>query len=182
MRDVSFCTSLFSDPRTRAYSHRALSCLLWALVYAGESDLRFHPELPDLYSSGVRWQREVPTEQSGCGGPGQEKFLGPREVVAQGWADCEDLASWRVAELRVGRGTKRRGPPPKRGHPPALVCPVPFPADDVVVRKHPGAVAARPAFYWRQRKPDSWIYHIVVAWPDGYLEDPSRKMGMGGFA
>lgn len=175
MRDVSFCTGAFSDPRTRAYSERVLSSLLWALVYADESVLRYRPELPLLYRSGVRWKREEPRPgKSGCDGPGQEVFNGVTEVLRDGYADCEDLASWRVSELRLGRGL-RRGPPPKPGHPKPMVCPTAWPQDRP-------KVDARPAFYSRSLPGGRTVYHIVVWWPDGYLEDPSRACGMGGFA
>jgi hypothetical protein len=43
-------------------------------------------------------------------------------------------------------------------------------------------IGARPAFYSRMTGPRIRTYHIVVAWPDGSLEDPSRQLGMGGFA
>jgi hypothetical protein len=34
---------------------------------------------------------------------------------------------------------------------------------------------------WRQRgSPDANIYHAVVRWPDGRIEDPSLALGMGG--
>lgn len=46
---------------------------------------------PRLYDSGVRYQREV----------GTERWLTPAQTYAAGRGDCEDLASWRTAELRV---------------------------------------------------------------------------------
>jgi hypothetical protein len=39
-------------------------------------------------------------------------------------------------------------------------------------------IAARPTYRWR-RRPGITIYHIVVRLPDGRIEDPSRKLGMG---
>ena len=155
MKDVAFCTDLFSSPKTRFFSERALSSLCWALVYADEAWLFDRPgELP-LYESGVRWQKEEPTGRSACpGGNGQEQFLGVRQVRQQGWADCEDLACWRIAELRLGL----HGP------------------------LHAPAVLAKPVFYSRPMANGARMYHIVVQLPDGRLEDPSRRLGMGGFA
>lgn len=46
---------------------------------------------PSLYTSGVRYQREN----------GTERWLVPSQTLAAGRGDCEDLASWRAAELRV---------------------------------------------------------------------------------
>lgn len=53
----------------------------------GEPGLTF----PPLYRAGVRYQREV----------GTERWLTPLQTLASGRGDCEDLASWRAAELRV---------------------------------------------------------------------------------
>lgn len=174
MRDVSFCTDAFADPRTRAYSERTLMCLLWGLVFANESYLLTHPKFPVLYDTHMRWEAEKPTGISNCpGGNGQEQFLGVKQAFDRGRVDCEDLASWRVSELRLGRGGQKRGAPPRPGHPPATIVPVPFPMRPVI--------GARPAFYSRMTAPTIRTYHIVVAWPDGSLEDPSRQLGMGGF-
>lgn len=191
MRDVAFCTDAFASPNNTAYSERVLSALLWALVYANESwmvDLADQAtgqvvsrNLPLLYQSGVFWEAEKPLGVSACpGGNGQERFLGVRQVIADGKADCEDLACWRVAELRLGKpGALRMGTPPRPGHPQAKIVPPPWPSEVAQ-----GGVDAVPAFYSRRTGPRSWLYHIVVAWrlPDGgiLLEDPSRQLGMGG--
>lgn len=178
MRDVSLCSDLFGSAVTREYSDLGLACMLWALTFADESYL-MSPQgahTPPLYEAGVRWQAEVPTGRSACeGGNGQEQFLGPRQILRQGWADCEDFAAWRVAELRTGRvGRRTRGMPPTPGHPEATVVPCPWPQ-----RMRP-AIDVCPAFFSRRIGPNSWMYHIIVFWPDGYLEDPSRVLGMGG--
>lgn len=47
--------------------------------------------LPPLYTSGVRYERER----------GTENWLTPAEVLAAGKGDCEDLAAYRVGELRA---------------------------------------------------------------------------------
>lgn len=39
-------------------------------------------------------------------------------------------------------------------------------------------IPARPVYRWRHR-PGLTIYHIVVRLPDGSIEDPSRRLGMG---
>lgn len=176
MRDVSFCTDAFSDPRTRAYSERVLGCLLWGLVFANEAYLLTHKEFPLLYSAGMRWEAETPTPGlSRCpGGNGQEKFFGVRQAYEAKKVDCEDLCAWRVAETRLGLGLGKRGVAPRVGHPVPTVVPCPFPMRPVV--------GTKPAFYSRMTGPRVRTYHIVVAWPDGTFEDPSKELGMGGFS
>lgn len=172
MRDVTFCTDAFASPEHVAYSERFLACLLWALIYANESYLLSHPNTPPLYSTGVRWKAETPTFRSACeGGRGQEMFLGIAQVMRQGYADCEDLASWRTAEVRLGRGGKR-GVAPRKGHPKVTICPPPYPMRSIGPNVSPG--------FFSRRVGDSIVYHIVTCWPGGVFEDPSRVCGMGG--
>jgi len=47
--------------------------------------------LPPLYDSGIRYQRER----------GTENWLLPSQALLQGASDCEDLAAYRVGELRA---------------------------------------------------------------------------------
>jgi len=80
-------------------SGRVLDILLPALVALDEDYLRMHPKTPPIYASGVRYEPEP---------PGQEQWLTIPWILmrkAQGrGADCEDLACWRTAELRVRAG------------------------------------------------------------------------------
>ncbi len=39
-------------------------------------------------------------------------------------------------------------------------------------------IAAHPVFVWRKLEDGSHLYHIVVRYPDGRIEDPSRRLGM----
>ena len=144
---------------------------LWRnLTEANEGTARL---FPPLYTTNVRWEREKPTGKSPCkGGTGQEQFLGVRQVLDQGFADCEDLVCWVVAMRRTGLDRTRRGPPPRRGHPKVTACPVPYPMN----AQGPNVL---PGFFCRDMG-RVLLYHIVVVWPDGYIEDPSRAMGMGG--
>jgi hypothetical protein len=52
--------------------------------------LRSHPNTPGIYGSGVRFKRER-----------AETWKRIPDVIAAGGGDCEDLAAWRAAELRV---------------------------------------------------------------------------------
>ena len=188
MYDVAVCTDSFADPETVPYGERTLACLLWALIFADQSYLisqdrkalqdrrmgRAVDPVPLLYNAGVVWKREEPQHRTACPeGEGQELFLGVRQVINQGHADCEDVACWRVAELRLGRSLdKRPRMPPNKGHPRPTVLPLPYPMQ-------PAGPAVLPAFFKRQTGPSAWTYHIVVWWPDGTFEDPSRVLGMG---
>lgn len=40
-------------------------------------------------------------------------------------------------------------------------------------------VQARPAIRWKPRRVGGTLFHIVVRLPDGRIEDPSRRLGMG---
>lgn len=68
-----------------------------AMVRVAALDLRRRPGR-SLYRAGVRYQRER---------PGYEAWRLPSQVRASGYGDCEDLAIWRVAELRA-RGVPAR--------------------------------------------------------------------------
>lgn len=60
------------------------ACMMTAARKAGKP-------APLLYTTGVRYKRER---------PGQEHWQSAAELLASGEGDCEDLASYRAAELR----------------------------------------------------------------------------------
>jgi hypothetical protein len=65
-----------------------------ALVATNLVYLQMYPNTVALYDSGVYYKEEK---------FGEEDFFDIPAVLNQGFADCEDLASWRVAEyLSVG--------------------------------------------------------------------------------
>ena len=76
---------------------RVLNIFVRALCAYDVLWLQRHPETPDLYASGVRY-REQPL--------GVERFKPIPLILAQGNADCDQLAPWRAAELRVRHGVK----------------------------------------------------------------------------
>ena len=76
-----------------------LTALLEGLTIANMWLLRNHSQLPPLYQSGVRYKAEP---------PGEEKWEIATRVYAQGFGDCEDLAAWRAAELRLAGETNAR--------------------------------------------------------------------------
>jgi hypothetical protein len=74
---------------------------LEALIMANRMYLRTH-HVPALYESGVRYEEEP------VGQP-YEDFSAIPVVLARGWGDCDDVVSWRIAELRnAGENAKVR--------------------------------------------------------------------------
>jgi len=81
-----------SGPR-RAESLNALVRVVHDL---NVSFLRANPTFPRLYESGVRYAPEPIAER--------EQFCTAPAALANGVADCDDLAPWRSAELVVREG------------------------------------------------------------------------------
>lgn len=71
---------------------RIMYRLVQALVLVDAEYLRKVPNTPLLYASGVRYQQEP---------FGEEEWQDIPYTLKLGYGDCEDLAAWRVAELRV---------------------------------------------------------------------------------
>jgi hypothetical protein len=69
-----------------------LRLMMEALIAANVAFLRRHPETPRLYESGVRYEEEPGT---------QDDWNDIPETLSLGVGDCEDLAGWRIAELRI---------------------------------------------------------------------------------
>jgi hypothetical protein len=92
MRRIEFITSAFRGNASVHETQTYLQLLLHALVGLNVAYLRFHPNTPSIYRAAVRYHREP---------RGHEQWLQVPSVREQTWGDCEDLAAWRVAELRV---------------------------------------------------------------------------------
>lgn len=89
MLDISARLGTFSElsnPDLMVYLIREwiLALSRTNLVY-----LQLHPDTVPLYDSGVYYQEEK---------MGHEDFFDIPEILYQGYADCEDLSAWRVAE------------------------------------------------------------------------------------
>jgi hypothetical protein len=134
MYRITFVLNLFKGEEDRELSHATLRAMLLALMHIDMLYLRAHPEVPLLFKSGVRYAEEP---------PGQEDWQDIPTTLKLGWGDCEDLACWRAAELRVRHG-----------------------------------IQAEPTFIWKLRPNGGYLYHILVKYPDGRIEDPSRTLGM----
>jgi hypothetical protein len=71
--------------------HVGLDAALQGLQALAEAELQAS-DVPPLYASGVRYVREP---------RGHERWLPPSVVLSRGQGDCEDLAAYRAAELRI---------------------------------------------------------------------------------
>jgi type II secretory pathway pseudopilin PulG len=78
--------------RGRADLLRALELAVRAAVADLREAARAGRRLPPIYAAGVRYIRRDPNE----------RWQLPSETMARGGGDCEDLATWRAAELRIG--------------------------------------------------------------------------------
>lgn len=108
--------------------------------------------IPPLYAAGVIYREEA---------PGHEDWLDAPAVLKQGYADCEDLAAYRTAELRVAGFTDVEPVIKYQWIPREMMIRQGYPA-----HKLPGRGV--------------WLVHCCVRWPDGRIEDPSKILGMGG--
>jgi hypothetical protein len=82
------------DTLTEPAKLEALAHLLEALTLVNVAWLREHMQqgAPWLYESGVHYEEEP---------PGRDEWQDIPETIKRGEGDCEDLACWRLAELRV---------------------------------------------------------------------------------
>lgn len=96
---ITFALDLFNPTSPREMSREALNLQLDLLFKIDMLYLRFHPQTPLLYQSGVRYMEEP---------PGQEDWQDIPTTLRIGMGDCEDLACWRAAELNVKYGIKAR--------------------------------------------------------------------------
>jgi hypothetical protein len=70
------------------------SAALDGLTRVNEVLMRRDPSIPPLYATGARW--ELRPED-----PSENRWRYADEVAAEGWGDCQALACYRAAELRV---------------------------------------------------------------------------------
>ena len=129
------CFETISDTKKFGVMH----FLLEGLIMANVAYLLDNPNTPPLYSAGVRYEVEP---------EGRDEWQDIPDTLMRRTGDCEDLACWRVAELRV-----------KGGEPEATTH---------------ISVSTIPA----QSGTLQTVYHITVRRADGRIEDPSRRLGM----
>jgi hypothetical protein len=149
---------------------------------------------PPVYNSGLHYETEKGTEiwpdipSLLMGTMGKGVYPGP-------WGDCEDLACYRVAELREVPWHYERVAPwkPKKddGKPNIEMADPRFPQGEADLaaasakqpwpgwRKVKGGIPAKPFAKWRRGPQGNYHYHALTYLPDGRLEDPSLALGMG---
>ena len=128
----------------RRRAMRRMQILLDALTKIHLDHLLYYPRTPSLYESGVVYEREP---------PGREDWQDILTTLRRGNGDCEDLATWRAADLL------RRGIPARAfGRPRPMLIPGPYGPEH------------------------GTLWHILVRRPGGRIEDPSKILGMEGSA
>lgn len=95
---ISIDANIFKDEQNRKYSQKAVLYLLEALVNINRLWIKMNPSTPGLYESGIRYIREYETED----------WRDIPTLIKNGGGDCEDLSSYRVAELRERQNIRCR--------------------------------------------------------------------------
>jgi hypothetical protein len=91
MYSVTLQTSASFETANEAVAHEVLNSMLECLVQMNVAIMRAQ-RFPPLYTTHVRYRQEP---------LGQENWRDAAIVLRDGFGDCEDLAAYRVAELRV---------------------------------------------------------------------------------
>ena len=112
--------------------------------------------VPPLFASGVRYQEDP---------PGREDWRDCLAVLKRGVADCDQLVSWRVAELRAA------GIPAE-----PIIKWQQVPKDIMVSLGHPPDMVPEEGIS---------MVHVCVGFPgwqqdESLVEDTSKLLGMGG--
>lgn len=84
------------EAKPEEYASCYIRPFLNALCAANVAYLRRYPRTPKLYQSGVVYRREAIVS-----GRRLEEWRDIPTILTSGFGDCEDLACYRVAELRV---------------------------------------------------------------------------------
>lgn len=117
--------------------------------------MRERSDLPLLYDSGVRYEREK-----------TEQWLDTIMLYEQGFEDCDGLSAARAGEL-MARGWKALGPEDGGYH--------------QAQRERPTYIEARPFLRTRTVPGKPGMYHCIVRYRVGdhwYRDDPSARLGM----
>lgn len=116
-----------------------LYSLLDGLILADTLYLQQNPDTPGVYEAGLRYEAEE---------IGRDDWRDIPSILDHKGGDCEDLACYRVAELRLRRGEAGAKP---------------YVSSKVVRSRRYGTFT---------------LYHIRVQRADGTIEDPSKDLGM----
>jgi hypothetical protein len=198
MPNIVFRCQMFRGDWDQVWSQMRMLWLMEVLCRVNQTHLRQFDEFkkrglvengyPTCYRSGLHYETEKGTEiwpdipSLLMGTMGKGIYPGP-------WGDCEDLACFRVAELRELPWHYERPAPWNKSK---TECADPrFPQGEAEraasAAKHPwpgwkkvkGGVRAKPFAKWRRGPQGNYHYHALTYLPDGRLEDPSLVLGMG---
>lgn len=108
MRPARILAPVFvaNDPEAAKMSINMLVGGVFGLMLQNIAWLRAHPNTPDLYQSGVTYKPERRRVTMGKTLEYGEEWQTIPWVIYRGYGDCEDLGSWRAAELRAKYGVK----------------------------------------------------------------------------
>lgn len=128
LRHILFSLDLFPNEAERENSQKRVLTLLEALTQCNQFYLKEHPDTPLIYKSGIKYKLPAQFEQKStdeaekvktfltsksapssvmrafgvmsdmCGGG--ENFREIPRIIENGGGDCDNVASWRAAELR----------------------------------------------------------------------------------
>ena len=204
MPNIVFRCQMFRGDWDQIWSQMRMLWLMEGLCRVNQTHLRQFEEFrkrglvefgyPPVYRSGLHYETEKGTEiwpdipSLLMGTMGAGVYPGP-------WGDCEDMACYRVAELRELPWHYQRIAPwkPKKddGKPNIEMADPRFPQGDAemsaALAKRPwpkwkrikGGIPAKPFAKWRRGPEGNYHYHALTYLPDGRLEDPSLVLGMG---
>ena len=82
---------IFRRGTSRKYGEQASEALLNALAEVNRLWIKYHPNAPKIYQSGVRYRRER----------GQENWQAIPVAYRNRAGDCDDAAAWRAGELQA---------------------------------------------------------------------------------
>jgi hypothetical protein len=204
MPNIVFRCQMFRGDWDQIWSQKRMLWMMEALCRVNQTHLHQFEEFqkrglvdrgyPTVYRSGIHYETEknteiwpdIPSLLMGTMGVG---------VYPGVWGDCEDLACYRVAELRELPWHYERIAPWKRrkddGKPNIEMADPRFPQGEAEMaaslrkRPWPGwkkvarGIPAKPFAKWRRGPQGNYHYHALTYLPDGRLEDPSLVLGMG---
>ena len=204
MPNIVFRCQMFRGDWDQVWSQMRMLWLMEGLCRVNQTHLRQFDEFkkrgliensyPTVYGSGLHYETEKGTEiwpdipSLLMGTMGKGVYPGP-------WGDCEDLACYRVAELRELPWHYERIAPWKKkkddGKPNIVMADPRFPQGDAERaasaakkdwpgwKKVKGGIPSKPFAKWRRGPQGNYHYHALTLIPDGRLEDPSLVLGMG---
>lgn len=204
MPNIIFRCQMFRGDWDQVWSQMRMLWLMEGLCRVNQAHIRQFDEFkrrglvengyPSVYASGLHYETEKGTEiwpdipSLLMGTMGRGVYPGP-------WGDCEDLACYRVAELRELPWHYERMAPWKAkkddGSPNIEMADPRFPQGEAERaaseakkawpgwKRVKGGIRAKPFAKWRRGPQGNYHYHALTLLPDGRLEDPSLVLGMG---